>query len=599
MLQTLNSIICYFLLANASIAAEPSTTQKVLERVNPALFLVLSNDGGTGSGFLYGDQKTIITNKHVLSNMQLNSIVQMRSIQLNGNGFEDLGDTFSGVLTYKHPDLDIAVISLDTILLAEPIKPIDSPSKQFLPRGTQIFAHGFPSLLSPMISSGLISGHYQDPLSKNIYYLTDASLASGSSGGPVTDIEGKLVGIATAVHVNENEFGFNWGYVIPVHIMEREISFKHQSSMHLDIDAFITDISAETIYVSRLDKIISAYDSVAKQSGSMQELAENTIEFFQKTKKNAKAFSLWNAKNLLQTITRLKRIYFERFFILVLKNQFDVNESIFDLVGEVDDEFISWGGSAFDSLAEILDVSETAAFLDYFIDHHKELARKQVAILQRNCSLFSEIDYQNGTWYRDLKQEDIISTATSGAAMFQCYMAFSFVDNFLETVEDVPVSTKEKLRSLELTLMRLGDEQADCLNWVSSLLGYDSFAQGPNYDELYTAFVDSRIQEGYSSYASDTGEMEKEGVRTFPIPASDSTRELAVLAVGYGVDVDLYLYESPIEDVEKPLMADEMVDSAPELSFVMQPGIDYILVLVNTEDDTPAAFKIVMLVQDR
>ena len=376
-----------------SVCLADPAIQKALERIEPALFLVISGDGVTGSGFLYGDKKTIITNKHVLESTQLYETVQLKPIVTDSFGFKDLGKSFSGVLTFKHPDLDIAIISLDTILLSEPIESIELSGQKFLPRGTEILVHGFPSALSPMVSSGLISGHYQDSFTKNFYYLTDASLASGSSGGPVTNMDGNLVGIATAVHATGDGLGFNWGYIIPVHIMEREISIKHQSDLILDIDKLAKKVSRETIYVTRLDKIRTAYEEISRNSGSQEALAKNTMEFLGKIENLSSVYSVSNAKNFLPAVSDVTEMYFERFFILTLMNQLQIDDELSELIFDANQAFLNWSSAAFDAL-DVAEESDEKMFLEFFIDHFTSLVDQSVEVLRVNCTKFSEIDFK-------------------------------------------------------------------------------------------------------------------------------------------------------------------------------------------------------------
>ena len=203
-------------------AAEKPVISEVSDQVEPSLFFIRAG-GGTGSGFLFRDPGLVATNRHVVEGVGLGGDVTLRPVIRRNDGFTDLGDELQGTLVLKHPDLDLALITLHQSWDATPLSPLQS-STRYLGRGMAVIAHGFPSTLSPIVSDGILSGHYRDPRSGTIFYITDAALASGSSGGPVTNYTGELVGMTTGLYrFSEGEEGFNWGFILPSSVLEEVV----------------------------------------------------------------------------------------------------------------------------------------------------------------------------------------------------------------------------------------------------------------------------------------------------------------------------------------------------------------------------------------
>ena len=564
---------------NSFLFAGPAI-ENVIKKIEPSLFIVLPEDGSSGSGFLYKNQKTVVTNRHVVESVQINERVRLKPIVDSGFGFKDLGDPFYGVLVFKHPDLDIAIINLETISLSEPIEPITLNSISFLPRGTDILAHGFPSTQSPMISTGVISGHYRHPLTNSIYYLTDASLASGSSGGPVTDMDGNLIGIATAIHVNEFDEGFNWGYVIPVHIMEQEISFTHQSRMLLDIDALVGKIAKETIYAARLDRGIESYETIVNGSGTHLELFENTVEFLSKSESYFMPYSISNSKALIQFKTNFHSLFYIRFLQLGFQSNFVYSDDVSEYVDNIDNWSLSIQEKMF-AIATAKDDALRDAFLEHCLDYYISQARTSLAQLEKSCQKFDNIDYTDSTWYRNLKQSDLIDSAVYGFSIVETESAYEDLSELISNSTNVSSSVRDKLRSLELTQINIQDSELECLAWILSLvLGpLEEDGSGDDQGDLSEAEhyhysqVEDRIQEGYTIYRQGEGQMNaysNSGLVGFEIPASNVSRDFSAYAIGFGSDLDLLLWDSSVDYVSDPNAKGDLLDEevAPEFRTV-------------------------------
>jgi S1-C subfamily serine protease len=196
----------------------PDDLVDVVNTVDRSLVQITIDDSGTfGSGFLYRDRHTVITNRHVVEELDINSTLSVRPIVKKDRGLADLGPPVTGVVRFMHPRFDLAVIELvDPIVKSIPL--VSADQKGFAPRGLAVMVHGFPDTISPTVSRGIVAGHHYSFLDDTTYYLLDAAISDGSSGGAVTDSNGKLLGVATAASIVE--IGFSWTWAIPISIVD-------------------------------------------------------------------------------------------------------------------------------------------------------------------------------------------------------------------------------------------------------------------------------------------------------------------------------------------------------------------------------------------
>jgi hypothetical protein len=174
---------------------------------------------GYGTGFLYRDPRTIVTAAHVLGTLPVGGEVVVRTIAADGEGAAVLAVAAPAVLRFMHPEIDLAV--LEWTRPNEGATPLEAVSSaRLLPRGTEVLVHGFPGTMAPTLARGLVSAHQYGFADGHTSYLLDAALGSGGSGGPVTDLAGRLIGVANAVYDDGDPSNFNWAYAIPLRHVE-------------------------------------------------------------------------------------------------------------------------------------------------------------------------------------------------------------------------------------------------------------------------------------------------------------------------------------------------------------------------------------------
>jgi len=144
-----------------------------------------------GSGVVVVESGIILTNLHVVAGASRITVV-----------FAD-GQKSEAKLVAAQPENDLAVIQ--AAVLPDDLKPATLGSSTSLVEGDHVIAVGFPFGIGPSVSAGVVSGlrrEYRSPegermLSDLIQF--DAAANPGSSGGPLVNAAGEVVGIVTAI----------------------------------------------------------------------------------------------------------------------------------------------------------------------------------------------------------------------------------------------------------------------------------------------------------------------------------------------------------------------------------------------------------------
>lgn len=138
-----------------------------------------------GTGVVIKSNGTILTNAHVVKDIE-NITVIFRN-----------GESFPGTVTNIDELSDLAVVRINKLGL----KPIVLASPGDVLWGETVLAVGTPLSLSMRntVTKGIISG-IDVPLTGAYYPMlqTDAAINAGNSGGPLVDMNGRLVGINSA-----------------------------------------------------------------------------------------------------------------------------------------------------------------------------------------------------------------------------------------------------------------------------------------------------------------------------------------------------------------------------------------------------------------
>jgi S1-C subfamily serine protease len=162
----------------------------------------VGNEIGMGSGFVISQNGLIVTNFHVMAS------AYQAEIKIGEEVFKDAS------LVKAIKNFDIAILKIDAKnLLSLPIGDSDS-----LVTGQFVIALGNPGGFERTVSSGIISALRSKGEIKLIQMT--APVSPGSSGGPVINEYGEVVGITTLASIFMAQ---NLNFAIPINYLNKII----------------------------------------------------------------------------------------------------------------------------------------------------------------------------------------------------------------------------------------------------------------------------------------------------------------------------------------------------------------------------------------
>jgi serine protease Do len=175
----------------------------VVKRVLPAVVCIEGKgkarpkldeiDPGFGSGFLIDAAGIVVTNNHVVRDTSVAQIT-----------LHD-GRKFTSKDIRRDPKADLAVIRIES---KEPLPFLEFGDSDAMEVGDRVLAVGAPFGLTGSVTQGIVSGKSRD-LNLNLYedfLQTDAAVNPGNSGGPLVNMEGKVVGLTAAIKTRSGGF---------------------------------------------------------------------------------------------------------------------------------------------------------------------------------------------------------------------------------------------------------------------------------------------------------------------------------------------------------------------------------------------------------
>ncbi len=160
---------------------------------------------GQGSGFVYDEEGHIVTNQHVVEAGGSISVMLWN------------GETYDATLVGSDRSTDLAVIDIDAP--ASVLEPVGLGDSSKLAVGDGVVAVGSPFGLEGTVTSGIVSSLHRQMRAPNNFTIndsiqTDAAINHGNSGGPLLNMQGRVIGVNAQI---ESESGGNdgVGFAIP------------------------------------------------------------------------------------------------------------------------------------------------------------------------------------------------------------------------------------------------------------------------------------------------------------------------------------------------------------------------------------------------
>lgn len=204
-------------------ADEDAELVDLYARANPAVVnvTVYGRQGGqvaatgAGSGFVYDQAGTIVTNAHVIEGADQVEVTFADETILEAK------------IAGQDPHSDLAVLMVKE--LPEGVAPLPLGEMGELAIGQTVVAIGNPFGLQGTLTRGIISALGRTipaltPFSIPQAIQTDAAINPGNSGGPLLDLHGHVIGINAQIETDgASRTNSGVGFAIPVNIVQRVV----------------------------------------------------------------------------------------------------------------------------------------------------------------------------------------------------------------------------------------------------------------------------------------------------------------------------------------------------------------------------------------
>lgn len=215
--------------ANRSVVNISTVSQRA-----DRFFLLAVPEQGNGSGSVLDKSGHVLTNYHVVEDAR-----QVMVTLYNEESYE-------ATIVGADPVNDIAVIKIETP--PEVLHPVTLGDSRHLRVGMRVFALGNPFGLDRTMSVGIISSLNRSLevrrnwVIKSIIQI-DAAINPGSSGGPLLDSHGHVIGMNTAIATGESRQSAGIGFAIPSSLIQRVVPELIQHGRVIRGDIGITHVS--------------------------------------------------------------------------------------------------------------------------------------------------------------------------------------------------------------------------------------------------------------------------------------------------------------------------------------------------------------------
>ena len=185
------------------------------EGVLPRSADLVTTQRASGSGVIVDADGYILTNAHVVRGAQ-RLRVELAIPAMGRSILATRSRTVTGAIVGIDLETDLALIKV-----SEPNLPaLTFGDSDDLKAGQLVLAFGSPLGLHNSVTLGVVSAvaRQLQPESPMIYVQTDASISPGSSGGPLVDLRGRLMGINTLI-LSQGGGSEGFGFAAPSNIV--------------------------------------------------------------------------------------------------------------------------------------------------------------------------------------------------------------------------------------------------------------------------------------------------------------------------------------------------------------------------------------------
>jgi serine protease Do len=154
-----------------------------------------------GSGFIVDASGLVVTNQHVVTSAH-RLVVQLAD-----------GRQFQATRAREDAAMDLAILKIEA---KEPLPAAQLANLETVEIGDWVLAVGCPLELEQTVSAGIISAKNRSFCSNHRARMlqTDAAINPGSSGGPLVNLDGQVVGVTTSIASEDGGYQ-GIGFAIP------------------------------------------------------------------------------------------------------------------------------------------------------------------------------------------------------------------------------------------------------------------------------------------------------------------------------------------------------------------------------------------------
>jgi len=232
------------------IAPSPQTStekdkKEIIREAQTKVYTILT-ENSLGSGFLFQDNGTVVTNAHVVAGY-IDVILRDQD-----------GREMNGKVIGISNQYDVALIEVQNLKGTSPLQMEMKESEV----GTEVIALGSPQGLENTASIGYLTGldrSFESEFQYENVYQIDAQVSPGSSGGPLLDGKtGKVIGINSVLLTSDESIAFS----IPMYTMTELLMNWSKSPMDE------TEVASTFNFYNES----SAYDEYAEEEEDMYDV---------------------------------------------------------------------------------------------------------------------------------------------------------------------------------------------------------------------------------------------------------------------------------------------------------------------------------------
>ena len=203
----------FIVLPSGAVSMDEKNITNLYKKINPAIVCVdsqLSNGISCGTGCIIDKSGIILTSAHVVDSGE-NVLITM----FNGQNYE------AKVLKRFGENQDFVLLKISTNLK---LKTVKLGNSEKIKVGQKVLAIGNPFGFNGTLTQGIIS---RIDYAKN-RIQTDAAINPGSSGGPLLNNKGEIIGINQAIYNPDNNISnIGIGFAIPVNTVKEYLKNAH------------------------------------------------------------------------------------------------------------------------------------------------------------------------------------------------------------------------------------------------------------------------------------------------------------------------------------------------------------------------------------